>query len=49
MTRTTRLILSAVTLMIFCPLLIIGAIHTPLLRICAWAIELTDEERTESC
>lgn len=45
MTRTERLILSAVTLLIFCPpLMIIGAIHTPLLRICTWALKLTKEE-----
>lgn len=45
MTRTNRLIISALTLLIFCPpLLILGAIHTPLLRVCTWALELTKEE-----
>ena len=45
MNRTTRLILSALTLLICCPpLLIVGAIHTPLLRACTWALELTKEQ-----
>lgn len=26
------------------PLLVVGAIHTPLLRLCTWALELTKEE-----
>lgn len=45
MNRTTKLIVSAVTLLICCPpLLIVGAIHTPLLRACTWALKLTTDE-----
>lgn len=47
MNRTTRLIVSAAVLLLCCPsLLVVGAIHTLLLRLrlCTWALELTKEE-----
>lgn len=45
MNRTTRLAVSALTLLIVTPpLIIVGAIHTPLLRACTWALELTKED-----
>lgn len=44
MNRTTRLAVSALTLLIITPPIIVGAIHTPLLRACTWALELTKED-----
>lgn len=45
MNRTTKLAVSALTLLIFTPpLFIVGAVHTPLLRVCAWALELAKED-----